>query len=182
MPEALLGRLGDMVRQARRPPPPPSYYVDTPRPSPRTDRTRRVPHPVLIGHAASLTPSTMSGATAAPRGVPRRRGGGRGGSCKGAPPPPLKKAARRAPCSTPLCAARRAPGPQALRPLRTKVYCNAHEVLDPAGEASPPPPPPLPRPRPPPLPSLLLSLLALPTAARAWHAPRRLRIAPVSLR
>jgi len=26
--------------------------VDTPRPSPRTNRTRRVPHPVLIGHAA----------------------------------------------------------------------------------------------------------------------------------
>ena len=30
--------------------------MDTPRPSPRTNRTRRVPHPVLIGHAASLTP------------------------------------------------------------------------------------------------------------------------------
>jgi len=30
--------------------------VDTPRPPPRTNRTRRVPHPVLIGHAASLTP------------------------------------------------------------------------------------------------------------------------------
>jgi len=27
-----------------------------PRPSPRTNRTRRVPHPVPIGHAASLTP------------------------------------------------------------------------------------------------------------------------------
>jgi len=27
-----------------------------PPPPPRTDRTRRVPHPVLIGHAASLTP------------------------------------------------------------------------------------------------------------------------------
>ena len=26
-----------------------------PRPSPRTNRTRRVPHPVLIGHAASLS-------------------------------------------------------------------------------------------------------------------------------
>ena len=32
-----------------RPPPPPS-------PTPRTKWTRRVPHPVLIGHAASLTP------------------------------------------------------------------------------------------------------------------------------
>jgi hypothetical protein len=27
--------------------------VDTPRPSPRTSRTRRVPHPVLIGHSAA---------------------------------------------------------------------------------------------------------------------------------
>jgi hypothetical protein len=27
--------------------------VDTPRPSTRTNRTRRVPHPVLIGHAAA---------------------------------------------------------------------------------------------------------------------------------
>ena len=34
------------------PPPPPSYEVDTPRPSPRSNRTRRVTHPVLIGHAA----------------------------------------------------------------------------------------------------------------------------------
>ena len=30
--------------------------VPTPTPPPRTNRTRRVPHPVLIGHAASLTP------------------------------------------------------------------------------------------------------------------------------
>ena len=29
--------------------------METPRPSPRTNRIRRVPHPVLIGHAASLT-------------------------------------------------------------------------------------------------------------------------------
>ena len=29
--------------------------MDTPRPSPCTNRTRRVPHPVLIGHAASLS-------------------------------------------------------------------------------------------------------------------------------
>jgi len=29
--------------------------VDTPRPSPRTNRTRRVPHRVLTGHAASLS-------------------------------------------------------------------------------------------------------------------------------
>jgi hypothetical protein len=31
------------------------YRENQARPSPRTDRTRRVPHPVLIGHAASLT-------------------------------------------------------------------------------------------------------------------------------
>ena len=29
--------------------------MDTTRPSPRTNRTRRVPHPVLIGYAASLS-------------------------------------------------------------------------------------------------------------------------------
>jgi hypothetical protein len=34
--------------------------VDTPRPSPRTNRTRRVPHPVLIGHAASLSQERIS--------------------------------------------------------------------------------------------------------------------------
>jgi hypothetical protein len=33
--------------------------VDTPRPSPRTNRTPRVPHPVLIGHAASLTVASL---------------------------------------------------------------------------------------------------------------------------
>jgi hypothetical protein len=33
--------------------------VDTPRPSPRTKWTRRVPQPVLSGHAASLTPSPL---------------------------------------------------------------------------------------------------------------------------
>jgi len=32
--------------------------VDTPRPSPRTNQTRRVPHPVLIGHAAPRTNRT----------------------------------------------------------------------------------------------------------------------------
>jgi hypothetical protein len=37
------------------PPAPLSSSSDTPRPSPRTNRTRRVPHPVLIGHAASLS-------------------------------------------------------------------------------------------------------------------------------
>jgi len=42
------------LRRKVRPPPP--YHLDTPRPSPRTNRTRRVPQPVLIGHAASLTP------------------------------------------------------------------------------------------------------------------------------
>ena len=36
------------------PPPPPRTKSDTPRPSPRTNRTRRVLRPVLIGHAASL--------------------------------------------------------------------------------------------------------------------------------
>ena len=42
--------------QVERAPPPLPYQLDTSRPSPRTNRTRRVPHPVLIGHTASLTP------------------------------------------------------------------------------------------------------------------------------
>ena len=32
------------------------FNADVTPPSPRTKWTRRVPHPVLIGHAASLTP------------------------------------------------------------------------------------------------------------------------------
>ena len=35
--------------------------MDTPRPLPRTNRTRRVPYPVLIGHAASLARSAGTG-------------------------------------------------------------------------------------------------------------------------
>ena len=39
------------------PPPPPPLVLSghTASPHPRTNRTRRVPHPVLIGHAASLS-------------------------------------------------------------------------------------------------------------------------------
>jgi len=55
----VLGLLGRPV-----PPLPLSYEVDTPRPSPRTDRTRRVPHPVLIGHAASLSQVSRESAEA----------------------------------------------------------------------------------------------------------------------
>jgi hypothetical protein len=50
--QALLARVAekpDAPQLAVRLPPPPS-------PPLRTNRTRRVPHPVLIGHAASLTP------------------------------------------------------------------------------------------------------------------------------
>ena len=39
--------------RVKRPVLPLPYQPDTSRPSPRTNRTRRVPHPVLIGHAAS---------------------------------------------------------------------------------------------------------------------------------
>ena len=41
------GAGANAVGDARAPPPPPLS---------RTNRTRHVPHPVLIGHAASLTP------------------------------------------------------------------------------------------------------------------------------
>jgi hypothetical protein len=33
-----------------------AHWCPPPPPSPRTEWTRRVPHPVLSGHAASLTP------------------------------------------------------------------------------------------------------------------------------
>ena len=52
--------------------------MDTPRPSPRTNRTRRVPHPVLIGHAASLPPYAQCTAgvlNAAVLGLDARGGG-----------------------------------------------------------------------------------------------------------
>ena len=58
------------------PPPPPSYQSDTPRPSLRTNRTRRVPHPVLIGHAASLADTDGNG-----RATGRRRTKGWGAPC-----------------------------------------------------------------------------------------------------
>jgi len=62
-------------------PPPPSYYVDTPRPSPRTDRTRRIP---LAGVAARRHRRESGPARAArgngggggQRAGRRRRGGG----------------------------------------------------------------------------------------------------------
>jgi len=60
--------------QFKRPPPPP-YLVDTPRPSPRTTRARRVPHPVLIGRIASSSSRPASLALA----LAFRRGGGGGG-------------------------------------------------------------------------------------------------------
>ena len=56
-------------------PPPPPYLVDTPRPSPRTTRARRVPHPVLIGRIASSSSRPASLALA----LAFRRGGGGGG-------------------------------------------------------------------------------------------------------
>ena len=54
---------------------PPPYTSDTPRPPPRTNRTRRVPHPVLIGHAASCTPCSVRAALLHPlrQAAPERR-------------------------------------------------------------------------------------------------------------
>ena len=50
------------IAAAREPPPPP--------PPPRTKWTRRVPHPVLIGHAASLTPPAAAAAATRDRAGP----------------------------------------------------------------------------------------------------------------
>ena len=60
--------------------------MDTPRPSPRTNRTRRVLHPVLIGHAASFTSQA-----ATPRGARASTGAASStasASACGRPPPP----------------------------------------------------------------------------------------------
>jgi hypothetical protein len=46
------------------------YLEDTPRPSPRTNRTRRVPHPVLIGHVSS--PRAPAGALNGASDLPAR--------------------------------------------------------------------------------------------------------------
>jgi hypothetical protein len=55
-------------------PPPPSYFVDTPRPSPRTNRTRRVPlagvPPELKAYGAAARASYVAGP------APDGRGGG----------------------------------------------------------------------------------------------------------
>ena len=66
--------------------------VEPPSPPPpaRIKWTRRVPHPVLIGHAASLTPGAAAAATrgaqrASPRGRPTA-GGGAGRSSGGSFP------------------------------------------------------------------------------------------------
>ena len=48
-----LARLADERRREEEARRPPSLSLSPP---PRTQWTRRVPHPVLIGHAASLTP------------------------------------------------------------------------------------------------------------------------------
>jgi len=80
--------------------------VDTPRPSPRTNRTRRVPHPVLIGHAASLSQAEAA--------RPRRRAGGRCARPAGA----LARsgAAGERDARPPTCAAAASPPPLAIRP------------------------------------------------------------------
>jgi len=71
-------------------------------PSPRTNRTRRVPHPVLIGHAAAATITTA--APAAPAfaalsraAVPLRPGGGAFYGAPPHPPPPSTVAPTRRP-------------------------------------------------------------------------------------
>ena len=79
------------------------YQSDTPRPSPRTNRTRRVPHPVLIGHAASLTPHQRArdpAAAAAAAARPRPVAG------------PLPLPARASPCSSPECGRAQASAPR----------------------------------------------------------------------
>ena len=94
------------------PAPPP-----TPPPHPRTKWTRRVPHPVLIGHASSLTPY-YSDATLEP--APRWR--------------------TRATCSRPSARRTR---PSALQPrTRARSRRTLSPASSPRAPSAPPPPPP----------------------------------------
>jgi hypothetical protein len=85
-----------LQRAARRCPPPP----------PRTKWTRRVPHPVLIGHASSLPPESGPGVTlprdasgpAVAAAAARVRAGARA-PARRAPPAPATRAASRAAAS-----------------------------------------------------------------------------------
>jgi hypothetical protein len=91
-------------RVSAAPPPPPfSYYVDTPRPSPRTNRTRRVPHPVLIGRGRvgcrqawlmEIPSMSTSAALRGPRSVP-------GGAMPNAGPSSFRDAAATRCCRGP---------------------------------------------------------------------------------
>ena len=75
-------------------------------PPPRTNRTRRVPHPVLIGHAASLTPCRL----------PRRRA-----RCTPPSPPSSPSGSSRPSRSAPPRAPPRTrPPPRAHVPLRSQ--------------------------------------------------------------
>ena len=127
VPRGLLvpARHGADLREKRRgpmgaanppPPHPPSYKVDTPCPSPRTNRTRLVPHPVLTGRVQ--VPPPLAGVRArrpAPPGAPPG-------------PPPGAPRARTVFVRT--------------RPLHVRAPASCAR----AGAAQPPNPPPLPFP------------------------------------
>ena len=71
------------------PPPPPAHARSPSRPPPplpRTNRTRRVPHPVLIGHAASLTQDRGRGVCGRVRGARPAAGRARAAGGDGAAP------------------------------------------------------------------------------------------------
>jgi hypothetical protein len=76
----------DLLPRARTVPPF-WYYLDAPRPSPRTDRTRRVPHPVG-GRGAALGRARARGGGGGGRRSCRRRGAPARVLCAGLTPPP----------------------------------------------------------------------------------------------
>jgi hypothetical protein len=82
-PGLLWSRSGAPRPPSRRPPPPP-----------RTSRTRRAPHPVLIGHAAPLTPYQVPLLSA--WGLRKWRGGSRGVGARGRQVGPARRAVARA--------------------------------------------------------------------------------------
>jgi hypothetical protein len=115
--------------------------VDKPRPSPSTKWTRRVPHPVLIGHAASLTPygqaerALFDPSAPAARAVPSA-GAGAGGAGPEAGPQLPHVAVLEG--ETPLHAAARAAGADAFWQL-AELGADAAAANAPRGQARPPP-------------------------------------------
>jgi len=124
----MISLLGSPDASSTHPPP-------TPPPLPCTNQTRRVPHPVLIGHAASLTPLELHDAVLQAYAAPPSLNSAR----SYAAPPSLNSARSVVPFSRP-----HPPIPPALphtaTPRLHRASGNAPPRNVPRGRRTPPPP------------------------------------------